>query len=64
MEVNVGCGSAAVSIVDSDSIPVVSFSDVAIIGSPGFCGRSPGRGFGANFIANPGSDFRPYRTYN
>jgi hypothetical protein len=58
MEVSLGCGSAGVSIVDNQSVPIVSFANVAVIGNAGFCDRGQARDFGAVFRADPGFDFR------
>ena len=55
MEVSVECGSAGVSILDGNSVPIVSFDNVTVIGSAGFCAND---GFGTRFLADPGSDFR------
>jgi hypothetical protein len=55
MEVSVDCGTAGVSILDENSVPIISFSNVAVVGNTGFCGAD---GFGAGFIADPGFDFR------
>ena len=56
MEVSVGCGLAGVSVIDDQSAPVVAFINVPVIGdSSSFCSAE---GFGANFGANPGRDFR------
>ena len=54
MEVSMGCGSAKVSIVDSFSVPIVTFNSVKVIGGADFCGG----GFGGGFTQNPGGDFR------
>jgi len=53
MEVSLACGYASVSVVDSDSIEIVSFENVRVIGSDD-CGD----GFGSAFKSDPGSDFR------
>jgi hypothetical protein len=55
MEVSLGCGSAAVSIVDSNFTPIVEFSNVSVIGDTGLCG---GAGLGTEFGANPGKSLR------
>ena len=55
MEVSMGCGSAKVSIVDSFSVPIVTFSSVKVIGGAEFC---RGGGFGGGFAGDPGRDFR------
>ena len=39
MEVVLGCGSATVSVLDADSVEVVSFADVPVIGAADFCGK-------------------------
>ena len=57
MEINVGCGVAGIAIVDDQSIPVVEFAAVPLIGDSGFCGNTAG-GFGVAFKADPGRDFR------
>jgi len=49
-----GCGSAKVSIVDSLSVPIVTFNSVKVIGGAAFCGGD----FGGGFAGNPGKDFR------
>ena len=54
MEVSMGCGSAKVSIVDSLSVPIVTFNSVKVIGGAAFCGGD----FGGGFAGNPGKDFR------
>jgi hypothetical protein len=54
MEVSMGCGSAKVSIVDSFSVPIVTFNSVKVICGADFCGG----GFGGGFSLNPGGDFR------
>lgn len=58
MEVSLGCGAATVTIVDEYSVPVVSFSDVSVIGGSAHCGNESFGGFGAEFRNNPGLDFR------
>jgi hypothetical protein len=55
MEVSLGCGSASVSVIDTNFTPIVEFSNVSVIGDTGLCG---GAGFGNDFRANPGVDFR------
>ena len=57
MELSIGCGTAGVSIVDSQSVSVVAFSDVRVLGGSSFCGDSPATGYGAEFRRNPGADF-------
>jgi hypothetical protein len=53
-----GCGSAKVSVNDANSIEVVSFDNVKVMGKSGFCGRGNlGSGFGHDFQLNPGKDF-------
>jgi hypothetical protein len=37
MEVSIGCGSAAISIVDDYYVPVVEFSNVRVIGNASYC---------------------------
>ena len=39
MEVLLGCGSATVSVLDADSVEVVSFYDVPVIGGADLCGK-------------------------
>ncbi len=39
MEVTLGCGSATVSVLDADSVEVISFADVPVIGAADFCGK-------------------------
>jgi hypothetical protein len=55
MEVLLGCGTATILIVDELSAPIVGFEDVPVIGSAKFCDQN---GFGAEFQADPGKDFR------
>jgi hypothetical protein len=55
MEVSLGCGAAAVSIIDSNFTPIVEFSNVSVIGDTGLCG---GSAFGVDFRANPGVNLR------
>ena len=55
MEVSLGCGSAAVSIIDSNFTPIVEFSNVSVIGDTGLCS---GSGIGADFRTNPGVNLR------
>jgi hypothetical protein len=43
-----------VAIVDENSIPIVEFAGVPIVGDAGYCENE---GFEADFIANPGADF-------
>jgi hypothetical protein len=58
MEITMGCGSAKVSVNDANSIEVVSFDNVKVMGKSGFCGRGNlGSGFGHDFQLNPGKDF-------
>jgi len=57
MEVNMGCGVAGVTIVDENSVPIIAFSNVPVLGDAGQCGNLVG-GFGADFAADPGRDFR------
>lgn len=45
MEIEMGCGSARVTILDSTFAPVVSFDNVPVMGGS-FCGDGPGAGFG------------------
>jgi len=40
MEVSMGCGFASVSVVDLDSVQVVGFNMVPVIGDPDFCDNS------------------------
>jgi hypothetical protein len=54
MEVSLVCGYAFVSVNDSDSVEIVSFENVKVIGSQDNCGN----GFGDSFKTNPGADFR------
>ena len=58
MEISVGCNFANVAIVDSQSVPVVAFDNVAVIGSSGICDKADMSGFGPAFRANPGADFQ------
>jgi hypothetical protein len=58
MEVSLGCASAAVSVMDNLSATVVAFTNVPVIGNSGICGHRSAGGFGADFRANPGRDFR------
>ena len=37
MEVSMGCGFATVAVVDSNSVQVVTFDKVSVIGKPEFC---------------------------
>jgi len=53
MEVSVGCGFASVSIIDDQFVPIVSFSNVSIIGGDAFC-YGGGQGFGSQFLAASG----------
>jgi hypothetical protein len=53
MEVSVGCGAATVSIIDSMSMPVVSFANVPVLGDPGFCSGSGQGAFGAGYPTIP-----------
>jgi hypothetical protein len=55
MEVSMGCGSANVTVVDSNFAPVVQFTDVAVIGDAGFCDIGNYGGFSANFGGARGS---------
>jgi hypothetical protein len=54
MEVEMGCTTATVTVLDSASQPVVTFNNVQVIGDTGLCSR----GFDAGFRADPGGDFR------
>jgi hypothetical protein len=58
MEVNVGCKTAIVTILDSESVPIVEFRGVPVTGYSGLCGNG---GFDAEFLANPGADFGDIR---
>jgi hypothetical protein len=58
MEVSLGCDSAAVSVMDNLSATVVAFTNVPVIGNSGICRHRSAGGFGADFRANPGRDFR------
>ena len=58
MEVSVGCGFAGVSVIDDQSVAVVAFANVPVIGDTGTCGNQSAGGFGTEFRRNPGSDFR------
>jgi hypothetical protein len=58
MEVSMGCGMASVTIVDENSAPIVAFNEVPILGDTGLCGNNFVGGFGADFAADPGRDFR------
>jgi hypothetical protein len=58
MEVRLGCGTAGVSVIDDLSATVVEFNNVPVIGKTGFCRYDNSRGFGAEFRADPGRDFR------
>jgi len=55
MEITMGCGSAKVAVNDSNSVEVVSFENVKVMGQSGFCGAD--NGFGRDFRINPGKDF-------
>jgi hypothetical protein len=57
MEVTIGCGFADVGIVDENSVPIVSFSKVPVIGQSAKCAKTSRGKFGAAFRANPGQDF-------
>jgi hypothetical protein len=57
MEVSMGCGFAGVTIVDENSVPIVAFTDVPVLGNSGQCGNNSVGGFDAAFAANPGIDF-------
>ena len=46
MEIEMGCSSAKVTILDAKFAEVVSFANVPVMGSTGFCGDGPGSGFG------------------
>ena len=54
MEVAMGCGSASVSVVDSNSVPIATFNNVKVLGKAEFCSSD----FGGGFQRNPGGDFR------
>jgi hypothetical protein len=54
MEVAMGCGSASVSVVDSNSVPIATFNNVKVLGKADFCDGD----FGGGFRGNPGRDFR------
>ncbi len=54
MEVEMGCKTASVTVLDSAFRPIVAFSNVPVIGDTGLCSS----GFDAGFKANPGGDFR------
>jgi hypothetical protein len=54
MEVEMGCKTASVTVLDSAFRPVVAFSNVPVIGETGLCSS----GFDGGFRANPGGDFR------
>jgi hypothetical protein len=58
MEVSMECGMASVTIVDENSVPIVAFSEVPVLGDTGLCGDNFVEGFGADFAADPGQDFR------
>ncbi len=38
MEVFLSCGSATVAVIDSNSVEVVAFNKVEVIGDAGLCG--------------------------
>jgi hypothetical protein len=40
MEVSIGCGTAAVSVMDQNFSPIVEFGQVQIVGGNAFCGDS------------------------
>jgi hypothetical protein len=54
MEVTVGCGTARVAVLDTNSVEVVAFDRVQVIGDSMNCDD----GFGSTFKSNPGADFR------
>jgi hypothetical protein len=54
MEVNIGCGMAGVSVLDGNSVPIVTFSNVGIVGGFEFC---ESHAFGPGFVSSPGADF-------
>jgi hypothetical protein len=45
MEVSMGCGFATVAVIDSNSVQVVAFDKVSVIGKPEFCGHRFGNDF-------------------
>jgi hypothetical protein len=53
MEVSLGCGTAEVSILDEQGVPIVTFDDVSIIGKAAVCNLE----FGTAFLTHPGKDF-------
>lgn len=57
MEIAMGCGFAKVTVNDSNSVEVVSFENVKVMGGAGFCGGDvigPIDGFGREFQVNRG----------
>jgi hypothetical protein len=62
MEVNVGCETASIAIVDDYSSPIVEFTDVPIIGGDGGCSDGTPREFDDEFSINPGADFDAERS--
>jgi len=45
MEVSMGCGVATVAVIDSNSVQVVAFNEVSVIGNPEFCNNRFGNSF-------------------
>jgi hypothetical protein len=44
MEISMGCKFATVAVIDSNSVQVVAFNKVRLIGSPEFCNKRFGNG--------------------
>jgi len=51
MEITMGCSSATVSVLDSNSSVVTTFNDVPVIGNTGLCARGGAGGGHARFEA-------------
>ena len=58
MEISMACGTADIAVIDNQSIPVVEFINVPVLGGSDFCANNSNGGFGADFKANPGRDFK------
>jgi hypothetical protein len=59
MEVVLGCQAAGVSIVDENSIPIVTFHNVPVVGNTGLCDNNGSEYRNGNFFKNPeGFDYK------
>ncbi len=56
MEVSVGCDSAMVAIVDANSVPIVEFNNIRVVGAASFCDSNRDTRLNPVFRGSPGKE--------